>query len=231
MIDYSQSATWQSLYDLDAEPQAMVYRPHVRLSYHRAVLAALMREHVEAYQRALGWLPTQRTVILGCGYGWSIEQLLAHGYVNVIGCDNSSLIQAQKDQTEEDDIDAAIRAVGIDPTTGEGAGVKASLFDGGPRSRVPVLNEDGLTASSRDALTSACDGAVDVVLTEDVLEAYADEDCVTLSTALHQLAPVVQHLVSVDQGQIFAGNWKSIEQWKALLPNDTFLEIGTYRML
>lgn len=235
LIDYSKNSTWAALYNLDAEPYDNTgFRPHVRLSYHRSVLMRLAREQAQAYIDKLGWLPTQKIALIGCGFGWTAEVLInEHGFTKLIGCDTSSWIQANKSLTESVDIDAAITAVGLDPTTGEGAVVKAKLFDGGTRSRVvTVLNQSGSTTSSRNAIKTALGGGMlDKVLTEDILNGWSDSDCQSISNYLHQLAPTVQHLITTINNQTVTGNWKTLEQWKTLLPNDTFIETGTYRVL
>lgn len=233
LIDYGLWSTWQQLYDLDAEPElGPVFRPHVRLSYHRAVLMKLARDQAQAYIRVLGWQPTQKIGFVGCGFGWTVEVLQNdHGFTNIVGADTSTFIQTNKGGTEEADINAGIIAIGLSPLVGEGATIKAKLFDGGPRARVPVLNQSGATAQSRAAIKQAAGGNLDIAFTEDVLEAWSDADCQTISTAMHQLAPVVQHLVTTLQGQEVTGNWKTLSSWKALLPNDTFLAAGTYEIL
>ena len=44
-LDYNLWSTWQQSYDLDAEPDlGPVFRLHVRLSYHRAVLYREVKE-------------------------------------------------------------------------------------------------------------------------------------------------------------------------------------------
>ena len=238
LIDYSLASTWAELYDLDAEPYAITgFRPHVRLGYHRSVLMRLSRDQAQAYIDKLGWLPTQKIALIGCGFGWTAEVLInEHGFspTRLIGCDTSSYIQANKSLTESADIDAAITAVGLSPTTGEGLTVKGKLHDGGTRSRVvTVANQSGGTVSSRNAIKLALGGGtLDKVLTEGVLESLVDKDCQSLSTSLHSLATVVQHLiVPLGPGNFITANWKSLEDWKILLPSDTFLEAGTYRVL
>lgn len=241
LVDYSLWSTWQALYDLDAEPDlGPVFRPHVRLSYHRAVLKTLARENANACITKLGWLSTQKIAFFGCGFGWTVEVLQAeHGFTNIVGIDTSQFIQTNKATTEEADINAAIIAVGLNPLIGEGATVKGKLFDGGPRSRVTVLNEDGRTPQSRTRIKQALagGGGVDIAFTEDVLGSWADADCQAISAALHQLAGTVQHLITLGDAAnvvpIFQnGNWKpTLAAWKALLPADTVMSSGDFQVL
>jgi len=235
LLDYSLWSTWQALYDLDAESDiGPVFRPHVRLSYHRAVLMKAARLNAQAYVSKLGWTTGQHIVIGGCGFGWSTEILIDElGFTNVVGIDVSTFIQTNKATTEEADINAGIVAVGLSPLVGEGAIIKGKLFDGGPRARKAILNQDGATVSSRNAIKSALGGGnVDIVLTEDMLTNFPDADCLVISTNLHKLAGTVQHLVTPTRpGNEAVQNWKTLAQWKALLPADTFMSTGDYQVV
>lgn len=239
-LDYNLWTTWQQSYDLDAEPDlGPVFRPHVRLSYHRAVLYnTLFKDRADNIPQALGWLLTQRIVVLGCGFGWFVERLRAMGWTNIIGVDNSTFVQTNKSLTEEADINSAIAAIGFSPTVGEGQAIKTKLFDGGPRARVTVLNEDGRTGPSRARIRQALGGGVDIAFTEDMIGNFTDAEAQAISSNLHQLAPVVQHFVTVvsdPSAPFMPGNWKtSLEAWKAVIPADTFVsneEGFVYRMV
>lgn len=242
LLDYSVWATWQLLYDLQATPE----RVDIRLSYHRAVLFnSLARTEADMYVAKLGWQPSWRIGIVGCGFGWTVEHLeQRYGFSNIIGIDVSQFIQTNKSGTEEADINAAIAAVGLSPTVGEGASIKARIFDGGPRSRASrsILNENGNTNQSRNRIRQALGGNTnfDVGLSEDVLEALTDVECIQASGFMHQYCDQVQHLVSLATPEqvarmdpaIQGANWKAtLAAWKTLLPNDTFMAAGTYEVL
>src|SRR5712691_6385899 len=151
IADYNLWSTWQALYDLDAEPYADTgTRPHARLGYHRAALLhTLFEDRAVNVPRVLGWAPETRVVVVGCGFGWFLERMAAHGYAHLVGTDTSTLVHTHKALTEEADIHAALLEVGLPYEAGEGVALKAKLHDGGPRARVPILNEDGQTNASR----------------------------------------------------------------------------------
>ena len=218
---------WQSfqlLYDIAALPT----RPDIRLSYHRAVLFdRLYKDRVEHIPQALGWTSTTRIAVLACGFGWFVEQLQAHGFINVIGADISTFVQANKNTTEEADINAAITLAGLSPLVGEGQAIKGKLYDGGLRSRVTILNEDGQTNGSRTRIRQALSN-IQVIYTELLLQALTDSEAVTVANALRQIAPCVHLFSTPDPSQPGLLNWKTGPQWKALIPQDTFVEDGPY---
>lgn len=230
-------ADYQGAYDIGAEPDGHPNtRDEVRLSYHRAVMFPIARDHAVNVVRVLNWQPSMKIVVIGCGFGWFIEVLKNElGYTNVVGTDIGLYVQTNKGGTEEADINAAIQAVGLNPLLGDGAIAKGKLFDGGPRARVPVLNEDARTNQSRTRIKQALigGGAVDWAFTESVLESLTDAETTQGSGFLHQLATNVGHLVVTTRpGQTLGEfNWKTLAEWKALLPNDIFVEAGTYAVL
>jgi hypothetical protein len=204
----------------------------MRLGYHRSVLLMTMFEDRALHvPQAAGWTTATRVAVIGAGFAWFIERMNAHGYNNLIGVDTSSFIQGKKSQTEEADINAAITAVGLIPSAGEGQAVKAKLFDGGPRSRVTVLNEDGRNNASRNRIRNAL-GSVDIVYTENVMEALTDAEATQLATLLRNLAPCV-HLLSVRNPGNVSGllNWHSLAEWKAVLSPDKVIDDSTYAVL
>jgi SAM-dependent methyltransferase len=233
-LDYNNPDTWKLLYDLDAEPYEITgTRPHVRLGYHRAVLFnTLFKNRADTLPGLLGWTTATRIAVIGCGFGWFVEQLQARGFTNVIGCDISTYVQTNKSLTESSDIDTAIAAVGLAATTGDGLAVKNKLFDGGNRARVSILNQDGSTVTSRNAIKSALGNKIDVIFTEDVVPSLTDSEVTAAATQLRKLAPCV-HLITCAGPGNTPGlcNWKSLSEWKAILTPDICINSSTYQVL
>jgi hypothetical protein len=71
------------------------------------------------------------------------------------------------------------------------------------------------------------------LLTESLLESLTDGECQQASTAAHQVTSgrVSHFVVPIRENQDSGYNWKTLESWKALLPADTFVEAGTFRVL
>src|SRR3990167_4428644 len=150
-------ADYQGAYDIGAEPDGHPNtRAEVRLSYHRTVMFPIARDHAVNVARVLAWQPADKIVVIGCGFGWMVEVLINElGFTNVVGTDVSLYVQSNKGGTEEADINAALQTVGLNPLLGDGATVKGRLFDGGPRTRVTILNESAKTAQSRHSIRQA----------------------------------------------------------------------------
>jgi hypothetical protein len=241
--DWNQKSTWDAAYDfgaesLDGHPNT---RAEVRLHYHRSVKRPAAVIHASRLAAALGWAPPGPTiVIVGAGFGWTVEALEDLGFDRVVGIDISTYIQGNQDGTEEAEIEAEIAAVGLDPATGRGAELKARHFDGGNRGRSSrgVKNEDGKNGASRGRIKQALglqgNEQIEWVVSEAVIESLTDIEATNGSDDLAIIGNNVAHFVytlRADGNQDAGFNWKSLEDWKLLLPSDTFVEAGTYRVL
>jgi hypothetical protein len=210
-------------------------RPEVKLHYCRAVQMPWSRSRATRLVAALGWQPTDRIVLVGAGFGWTAEALEELGFTSVVGCDVSRYVQDNKALSEEQEVDAAISAVGLNPSAGEGAALKAKLYDGGARTRASrgVLNEGLATPGSRRKIATALGGDPDWGLSESVLESLTDAEAQDISARVHSWtsATIAHFVVTLGGNQDPGYNWKTLEDWKALLPSDTFIEAGSFRVL
>lgn len=242
--DWDQKATWDSAYNFGTEelwgyPSST--RDEVRLHYHRGVKRPDADLHASRLVAALGWSPPGPTILLiGAGFGWTTEALEGLGFDRVVGIDVSTYIQDNHDGTEEAEIDAEIAAVGLDPATGRGAEIKARFFDGGNRGRSSrgVLNEDAKTGGSRGRIKQALglsgNDRIDWAVSESVIESLTDTEAQEGSSDLHRIADNVGHFLwplRPGKNQHAGFNWKLLEDWKLLIPADTFVEAQTYRVL
>ncbi len=228
---------WDAAYSIGAEGKwgHPSTRPEVRLHYNRASQLPYARNRANGIVQALGWQPTDRIVLVGAGFGWTVEALEELGFTNVVGSDVSRYIQDNKALTEEQEINAAISAVGLNPNVGEGAALKAKLYDGGNRTRTSkgIFNEGLGTPGSRKKIARALGGEPDWALSESVLESLTDAEAQDISAKVHSWTnAIIAHFVVTLGGQQDPGyNWKTLEDWKALLPADTFIEAGSFRVL
>ena len=238
-------ADWDAAYSFGAEGDVghPNTRDEVRLHYNRAVKKDDLADRASALARALSWVAPGPTIaIIGAGFGWTIEGLDVLGFTRVVGTDTSAYIQAVKATSEDADVDAAITAVGLNPTTGEGLTIKTRLIGKGggagnrTRTAKSLLNESGKTGSSRNNIKSALGlgttDSVDWVVTESVLESLNDTEAGKSAAESNSLGTDVAHLVyTLQAGQLAGFNWKTLADWKTLIPGDTFIEAGTYRVL
>ena len=239
-------ADWDAAYSFGAEGDVghPNTRDEVRLHYHRATKAgANSLDHATRLAAALGWTaPGPTILIVGAGFGWTAEALEGLGFLTVVGTDLSAYIQSNKDGTEDAEIDAEISAVGLDPASGEGLAIKGRLIARGGgvgnRSRASrgVIDEDGKNGGSRGRIkqTLGLSGnqQIEWVVSESLIESLTDAEVVDGSNDMGIIGNNTAHFFYPLRDNQQAGfNWKSSEDWKLLIPGDTFVEAGSYRVL
>jgi hypothetical protein len=238
-LDTKQS--WDDLWEKGAEgawghPGT---RPEVNLNYHRYVILPYDRNKAPKLRAALGWNGNTRLLVYGCGFGWILIALWELGIRQALyGLERSVYVQANKMLNEDDDIRDAIQAVGLGVGTGDGLVLFTEFRDGGnPRSAMStrLLNKDLSSKKEINELKSILGGPGAEVITYDgYLNTLSDDEVLTLSDQLHDLQPsrVIHHTytnwTSVGDIQL---NAKTPEEWKMLLPNDTIIENGSFRIV
>jgi hypothetical protein len=217
-------------------------RAEVRLTYARYHVLPELRRRWEWLIPALNLTSTSSIALIGCAYCYSLEVLAENGITRVVGTEPTSGLRTKLAQPEDADIQAAIEAVGLNITTGDGLRLYNSLRDrpGQPRSpkAADVLNEDLSSNASRTRLRNAliAKGGSSgwIVITENVLTVLTDAECTTLASRARSLTGISRlvHLVSTtNPGNIAGYNWKTAAQWKALLPLDTIVSLYTQEVL
>lgn len=220
-------------------------RSEVRLSYHRAALFGLAQKRAEflnTYLMAQGFNTNTNLLIVGAGFGWTAEVLdNTYGWKKIITTDTSSYIQANQDADEENDYDVAIQKVGLSPIDGEGLLIKGRLRNkaGGIGNRRRhsrrVMNEDLLTLESRNRVAGIF-GNIQVAITEELITTLDDTEVVNLSFNIREVTDVVSviHMTTELLPRTIQDsryNWKTIQQWKILLPDDIFVSLNTWQIL
>lgn len=210
--------TWDTKADFDAtynvglEPDGYPNdRPEIRGHYERRALFNTVDSRLDfttpRWTKLLeeyDWPLDTSIVVLGCGFGWGIEILEAHGYTDVWGVDSSLHIQSLK--------------ATIDPADG----IACSLVPG-------KIHPADLTVAAE--VTSFLQAAghpngLEVVITEYVLSSWSDVEVASMSAFLRGLKLVVQtggtviHFENDGDGRIPGFNWHTLAEWQALLPND-----------
>jgi hypothetical protein len=239
---------WDTAYSFGAEgdlghPNT---RAEVRVHYHRASKAgAQSLDHATKLAAALGWTPPGDTILIaGAGFGWTPEALESIGFTTVVGTDVSTYIQGNKDGDEDAELDAEIALVGLDPATGEGLDIKNRIIarGGGSGNRTRnsrgVLNENGQNGGSRGRIKQALglsgNERIEWVVSESVIESLTDAEAIDASDDADIIGNNTVHFIyplRTNGNQQAGFNWKTLENWKLLIPGDTFVEAGTYRVL
>ncbi len=205
-------------------------RPGIKLHYTREIQIPQCDKRAQHIIDHMGWTaPGPTVVVLGAGFGWLVECFEARdpSYTNMVGVDTSLYIQAEKDNTEEADIDAAIASVGLDPATGEGLSIKSRRFaDTGIRSRTSkgILNKDINKAQERKEIRTALglsgNEKPQFILTESIIESLTDQEVIDGTSQLLSWADEVIHWVVVFKPQGGIGyNKKTLAEWRTLIPD------------
>lgn len=206
----------------------------VRLHYHRAVLRDEAGRRAQALVSALGITATDATVIVGCGFGWTVE---AWPHPSVVGVDTSAYVHDAKAGSETQEIRDAITAAGLDPDRDKGAEALAALDDGGSRARVVVIEEDINLGRAKKTISDALGTrSVDWAISESVIESLEDTEATDLGAAMGKVATNCAHLVDVDMTvNELSFNRKSASEWRALfdragLTGHRLVAAGSYRV-
>jgi hypothetical protein len=156
-------------------------------------------------KEALNLQPGQSIGIIGAGFGWVAEDWFAAGLSPIVAVDTSAWIHSNKAQ----------------------------------HATVTILNEDGSTNASRGRIRQALGltggNRATWCISEDILPTFADDEALTLAQRMRLVGTTCAHWVScsavVTAAQDQRLNWKTLEQWKALVTPDLVVERGTDRML
>jgi hypothetical protein len=172
----------------------------VWLNYHKYGMKPILAARWATLAPILNIASDQLCLIVGAGFGWGVEAFITETGCTAIGVDISDYIAAEKDNTEEAEIRAAIIAAGHDPDSGHGATVLAGVFDGQPRSNVIVLQEDSSTNTSRGNIRAALGGWPDVVIIEDLIDANTTDQEITQVNNAANLFAGTQRVIWIHNG-------------------------------
>lgn len=161
----------------------------VRCNYHKWAIKPMLESMWATLQPILNIQANERVCVVGAGFGWGVEALIAETGAAVVGIDISDYIAAEQGNTEEAELRAAITAAGLDPDSGKGAAILAGIYDGQPRSNVIVLQEDASTNTSRGNIRAALGGWPDVVIMEDLIDdTVTDQEITQVNNAANLFA-------------------------------------------
>lgn len=246
---WATQADWDAEYRVGLETDGFVSagvgaRAEVKLHFVRSMRQSATQQIADHYEGHLGPAAfNRRFVIVGGGFGWAAQELLIRGFTNIVVVETSAYVQAEKGNTDEAEVRAAISAVGLDPDAGRGA---ALLERGSPAaSRNPrgagivIVNADISTSAGRTAVRNALvpSGNPQIVISEDVATSLDDAEVVALDadmsawggqqTVVHMVSALPPGTVGVPPRYNPPFNWKTLVAWKALLPDPTWIDVTT----
>jgi hypothetical protein len=238
VVEFDTKADFDNAYRFNAPSNAAV-----KLGYHRSVaFEGRHRPIADNLVRIFGWPTNTNILIVGAGFAWTAEIMEDYyGYTSLITADTSSWIQSAQDTDEESEVDAAITSAGLDPSSGDGLAVKNSMYSPGNRRRATraVENESLANNGSRNRIRGIL-GDIAVGITEDVLPTLSDAELLNISDWIDSINANVSRIHVVTQRKDLklangmqdpAYNWHTLEEYKALLPNDTFVSYGDWEVL
>lgn len=145
--------------------------------------------------------------LIGAGFGWTGEGLVAAGTSAVVGTEISPYILSAKDTSDEQDIRDYCARVGIDPDAHWVLGPPNhpfALFRDGewiirplewwnprsstPRSTLTIIDEDGSTGGSRGQIRNALGDDIHHIITEELLNSVTDAEALTVCGFMESIA-------------------------------------------
>ncbi len=215
-------ADFDAVYNIGLEPQGHPgTRAEIRGNYERSALFNASVPYLDRVTREwsaivaqFAWPFDTSILIVGAGFGWSIEYLQAQGFTAAWGQDTSLWIQQE--------------LTTIDSRTD----LPNSLVDG--RISFGFLNSDaGRRRIRKDTIGPQPSRRFDVVITERVLSSLTDAEAQQMSTDIRaDLLSGTGELIHIEHGpgprdDTTGWNWQTIDAWKLVLPADTFVESFT----
>jgi hypothetical protein len=170
-------------------------RSPIRLHYHRYAMQDIVREHWDYLVSELKINESDRVLVIGAGFGWGIERLVELTGCWAIGTDISSHVQGCKKIAETNELRQCVRDSGYDPDSGEGLEVMEACDLPLVRCMHPILDEDMCSYESRDNVYNALDDLPTLLVTEDILSDFSDEDAKAFCAELDKVGCRVCHVV------------------------------------
>ena len=172
---------------------------NVKLAYHSAHIKPIVATRWEAIiPSILNILSTDKVVVVGAAFGWSVEKIEELTGCLAIGIDISDYIDTAKVISEDTELVAAIQEAGYDETTGRGLAIFNYFSNPAVRSVAVILKEDMLSNRSRNEVKKALGNSTPTyIITEDVIQDMTDIEIAAWVTEAEKLAgAVVVHFIS-----------------------------------
>lgn len=171
---------------------------NVKLGYHSAHIKPIIATRWEAIiPSILSILSTDKVVVVGAAFGWSVDKIIELTNCTAVGIDISDYIESDKATSEDTDLILAIQAAGYDETVGRGLAIFNYFSEPAARTVSVTLKEDMLTNRSRNEVKKALGNAApDYIITEDTIQEMTDLEITTWVTEASKLASTVVHFIS-----------------------------------
>lgn len=154
-----------------------------------------------------GTVQSADVIVVGCGFGWLVEQAIDNGVAAAVGIDSSPFIQANKATESRGDVVILDATVGVTADNTIKSMLQAAGFK---RTADLVIDEDAASSHSDAELQAFFDGCESLVSGNRP------------ARVVHLVTPVSER-----GGNDPIINWKTMAEWKALRPAHTWIDIRT----
>lgn len=223
-VDWDDPATWARAYGYPISHHRPSTDAAPRL-YVRSLYYPSHQRVAQNFVRILGLTGADQVVVMGAGWGWTVEALVELG-IEAAGTDPSPYIQTRKTDDENADVDDRITAVGLSPGSGYGAVVKGLFpLTGQPKTRAEVANEDLSNAGSRGRVRRLfASNRVTVAISELVLDTLTDAEITDVIGRVAAVDPsnlrlICHYLATAEHGANtrFPHNVKTRDEWRSFI--------------
>ena len=247
--DWTLQATWDAAYKIKADERigdgkGSLTNP-LRTHYHNFIVKNAIGRTMQALVIKLGIVTSSRIVVIGAGFGWSVEWLNANGYIAIAVDPNQYLID-KSFTSEEGEITTLIVSKGRDTNESRidvhGDGQTKPLLDilvrqDGKRTSETLIDEEMKNPGSRKAVHSAIGKNMDYVITENMLSTLSDAELIDVASNLDKFkklqanVPIIHLDTWLDTtGRFDTGyNWKTGPEWRAFF--DTVLNLPDHILI
>jgi len=236
--DWTLQSTWDNAYKIKADEligdgKGSLTNP-LRTHYHNFIVKNAVGRTMQRLVAKLNIVIGSRIVVIGAGFGWSVEWLNANGYIAIAVDPNQYLID-KAPTSEETEITTLIDAKGrdknelrIDPSDQ----IEKPLLDilvrqDGKRTSETLIDEDMKNNGSRRAVWNQLSKNMDYVITENMLSTLSDAELIDVADNLDKFkklqanVPIIHLDTWMDtSGRFDTGyNWKTGPEWRAFFDN------------
>lgn len=213
LVDYNLQSTWDSLYSIRIrDPQAPDFQQ--RVGYGRRFAQRVQGPYsdtLDYYKQRKDWAalgfqitPASQVLVVGCGYGYLIEELKAAGLNKVYGLDYSTYLQANW------------------------------AANASPQTQIVWADALALDSSQvKNAMRSTFGtNTFDYIITDSMLESFTDQELAALwpalesrlarNTPINHIIHIVDDLKPGDNPTVNL-RWLTLQEWAALRPTHSWL--------
>jgi len=238
--DWTLQSTWDNAYKIKADARIGDGRgsrgpreTRLYTHYHNFALKNSASLRMQQLVTKLNIVTGSRIVVIGAGFGWSVEWLNANGYI-AIAVDPNQYLITKAPTSEEPEITTLIESTGRDKNElridVHGDGKEKPILDilvrqDGKRTSETLIDEEMKNNGSRKAVHNVISKNMDYVITENLLSTLSDAELITVAQNLDSFkklqanVPIIHLDTWTDESQDPDYNWKTGAEWRTFFDN------------